>query len=77
MSVSGDSSGGMYVISYLMPSTNYSIKVAAETSFGTGPYSTAIYQQTAGVIYTAAFLRPKINVLQLFIANYSWSRCVC
>ena len=50
MSVSGDSSGGMYVISGLMPSTTYSIQVAAKTSVGTGPYSTAIYQLTAGVI---------------------------
>ena len=39
VSVSGDSSGGMYVISGLMPSTTYSIQVAAETSAGTGPYS--------------------------------------
>ena len=52
VSVSGDSSGGMYVISGLWISTNYSIKVAAETSFGTGPYSTAVYQLTAGVIST-------------------------
>ena len=48
VSVSGDSSGGMYVISGLMPSTTYSIEVAAETSVGTGPYSTAINQLTDG-----------------------------
>ena len=48
MSVSGDSSGGMYVISGLMPSTTYSIEVAAETSVGTGPYSAAINQLTDG-----------------------------
>ena len=50
MSVSGDSSGGMYVISGLMPSTNYSIQVAAETSFGTGPYSVVIHLLTTGMI---------------------------
>ena len=50
MSVSGDSSGGMYVISGLMPSTTYSIQVAAETSAGTGPYSVAINHLTGGVI---------------------------
>ena len=50
VSVSGDSSGGMYVISGLMPSTNYSIQVAAETSTGTGPYSAAIYLLTNGMI---------------------------
>ena len=49
VSVSGDSSGGMYVISGLMPSTTYSIQVAANTSAGTGPYSTAIDQQTSGI----------------------------
>ena len=46
VSVSGDSSGGMYVISGLMPSTTYSIQVAAETSNGTGPYSAAIVNET-------------------------------
>ena len=51
MSVSGDSSGGMYVISGLMPSTTYSIQVAAETSAGTGPYSTAIDQLTSSEIH--------------------------
>ena len=50
VSVSGDSSGGMYVISGLMPSTTYSIQVAAETSTGTGPYSAAIYLLTNGMI---------------------------
>ena len=52
VSVSGDSSGGMYVISGLMPSTTYSIRVAAQTSFGTGPYSAAVYELTAGLIST-------------------------
>ena len=56
VSVSGDSSGGMYVISGLMPSTAYSIQVAAETSVGTGPYSTAIYELTAGMILMLFYL---------------------
>ena len=52
VSVSGDSSGGMYVISGLMPSTTYSIRVAAETSTGTGPYySRAVDQRTSGEIH--------------------------
>ena len=50
MSVSGDFSGGMYVISGLMPSTTYSIQVAAETSAGIGPYSAANNQLTDGMI---------------------------
>ena len=52
VSVSGDSSGGMYVISGLMPSTTYSIQVAAQTSAGTGPCSTAIDQTTSSEICT-------------------------
>ena len=52
VSVSGDSSGGMYVISGLMPSTTYSIQVAAQTSAGTGPYSTAVDQLTSSEICT-------------------------
>ena len=56
VSVSGDSSGGMYVISGLMPSTTYSIQVAAETSAGTGPYSTAIYELSAGIILMLFYL---------------------
>ena len=52
MSVSGDSSGGMYVISGLMLSTTYFIQVAAETSAGTGPYSEAIYLLTTGMSKT-------------------------
>ena len=46
MSVSGDSSGGMYVISGLMPSTNYSFQVAAETSAGPGLYNDPIIIET-------------------------------
>ena len=38
-----------YVISGLMPSTTYSIQVAAETSAATGPYSTAVTQLTEGI----------------------------
>ena len=52
VSVSGDSSGGMYVISGLMPSTTYSIQVAAKTSAGTGPYSTTVDQMTSSEICT-------------------------
>ena len=36
---SGDSSGGMYEISGLTHSTNYTIEVAAVNSGGTGVYS--------------------------------------
>ena len=50
MSVSGDSSGGMYVISGLMPSNTYFIQVAAETSAGTGPYSDSQEALTAGIV---------------------------
>ena len=50
VSVSGDSSGGMHVVSDLMPSSTYSIQVAAETSAGTGPHSTALLQRTSGEI---------------------------
>ena len=50
MSVSGDYTGGMYVISGLMPSTAYSIQVAAETSAGHEIYSTAQDHLTAGMM---------------------------
>ena len=60
MSVSGDSSGGMYVISGLMPSTTYSIQVAAETSPGIGPYSTAIDQKTPGEILLLFYMNAKL-----------------
>ena len=69
MSVSGDSSGGMYVISGLMPSTTYSIQVAANNSAGTGPYSRTILNQTAGIIcmlllfYLYLFLIPLSTVV--------------
>ena len=56
VSVSGDSSGGMYVISGLMPSTAYSIQVAAQTSAGTGPYSAAINQLTEGIFGSINYL---------------------
>ena len=47
MTVSGDNA----TISSLMPSTNYSIRVAAENSAGTGPYSNALYAVTDGMQY--------------------------
>ena len=50
VSVSGDSSGGMYVISGLIPSTTYSIQVAAQTSADTGPYSIVVDQMTSSEI---------------------------
>ena len=49
VSVSGDSSGGMTTITGLSPSTTYSIQVAAETSAGTGVYSSTVDQMTEGV----------------------------
>ena len=51
VSVSGDSSGGMYVISGLMPSTTYSTQVAAMNSAGTGPHSAVMNQLTEGIYY--------------------------
>ena len=48
VSISGNSSGGMYIISGLEPSTTYSIQVAASTSAGLGPYTTPIDQLTSG-----------------------------
>ena len=38
------------------PLYTYSVKVAAETSTGTGPYSTAIYELTAGMILMLLYL---------------------
>ena len=65
MSVSGDSSGGMYVISGLMPSTTYSIQVAAETSAGTGPYTSPLTIETPynskHIIYTTAYVSNLFN----------------
>ena len=46
--VSGDSSGGMTTISGLIPSTNYSIEVAAVNSADTGVYSDTITARTKG-----------------------------
>ena len=48
MSVSGDSVTEA-TVSSLMPSTTYSIQVAAETSAGTGVYSDPIHQLTLGM----------------------------
>ena len=53
MSVSGDFSGGMYVISNLEPSTFYSIQVAAMNDDLIGPYSTALDQLTEGKYITS------------------------
>ena len=47
--VSGDASGGMFTITGLMPSTTYSIEVAAVNGEHIGPYSTAVDQLTKGV----------------------------
>ena len=65
VSVSGDSSGGMYAITSLMPSTYYSIQVAAVNSVGTGPYAT-LRQLTAGIIYTI----PYCNLTTLHIHSF-------
>ena len=51
MMASGDSSGGMYEISGLIPATNYTIEVAAVNSAGTGNYSSSITVQTDGKRY--------------------------
>ena len=61
MSVSGDFSGGMYVISNLEPSTTYSIQVAAMNDDLIGPYSTALAQLTEGKY---------ISVLVVYIISY-------
>ena len=45
MTVSGDNA----TISSLLPSTKYSVRVAAENSNGTGPYSTALIVETEGM----------------------------
>ena len=47
MTLSGDTA----TISSLIPSTTYSIRVAAENSAGTGPYSNALYAVTDGMQY--------------------------
>ena len=43
---SGDSNGGMYLISGLQSSTNYSIELAAVNSVNTGVYSTDEFRLT-------------------------------
>ena len=64
MSVSGDFSGGMYVISNLEPSTTYSIQVAAMNDDLIGPYSTALDQLTEGKYITS------YTVLVVYIISY-------
>ena len=64
MSVSGDFSGGMYVISNLEPSTFYSIQVAAMNDDLIGPYSTALDQLTEGKYITS------YTVLVVYIISY-------
>ena len=49
VSVSGNSNGGMYVISNLESSSLYSIQVAAVNDDLIGPYSTALHQLTEGI----------------------------
>ena len=46
--VSGDSNGGMHVISGLRASTTYTIEVAAVNSAGTGEYSDTITAKIDG-----------------------------
>ena len=48
--VSGDSSGGMYEISGLTPSTTYTIEVAAVNSAGTGVHSDPTSVLTSGAV---------------------------
>ena len=67
MSVSGDSSVGMYVISNLEPSTFYSIQVAAMNDDLIGPYSTALDQLTEGK-YNNYFLFCPCSLYHLFIS---------
>ena len=64
MSVSGDFSGGMYVISNLEPSAFYSIQVAAMNDDLIGPYSTALDQLTEGKYITS------YTVLVVYIISY-------
>ena len=51
MTVSGDSSGGMYTITGLSTDTVYTVEVAAKTSAGTGVYSQLITSYSKYSIY--------------------------
>ena len=51
VSVSGDSSGRVYTITGLLSISNYTIKVAAENSAGTGVYSALLLQVSLGTTY--------------------------
>ena len=53
VSVSGDSSGRVYTITGLLSISNYTVRVAAENSAGTGVYSTLLLQVTLGTTYTS------------------------
>ena len=55
VNVTGDSSGGTYIIPGLMSSTNYSIQVAAMSSASTGTYSAAVNQLTKGIFCDSCF----------------------
>ena len=70
--VSGDSSGGMYEISGLTPSTTYTIEVAAVNSAGTGVYSDphSVMTLIAGSNYTSYLMNNSI-VYEVFVL------CIC
>ena len=76
VSVSGDSSGGMYVISDLMPSTAYSIQVAAQTRAGTGPYSTAMYYQTESMMLLFSTCMYAIIIANSQLQLQSWQQAL-
>ena len=72
MSVSGDFSGGMYVISGLMPSTTYSVQVAAMNSAGTGPYTTPLMIETP---YNSKHIRYIAPGLKYFCVSNIFNQC--
>ena len=63
VSISGDAGGGMYVLSGLMPSSIYSIRVAAETSAGVGNFSDSVIANTGGKKATLAYLSDYILII--------------
>ena len=73
MSVSGDTSGGMCVISGLTPSTTYSIQVVAETSGGIGAYSDPLIAKTNGEEFGTKYIHIWLyNILPLAILSVSF-----